>query len=147
MIPRVIAGTSRTFLLTGLTRHQSRVTLVPQNYRAPISVIIDSGTASCEPQFSAGFVGFHPQVWRIFIPALSGKMKIQEPLGENGLPMPESSSVTVYLHMVISTMSNTANSFCPPPLVVRFYRLGLARDDRAVLGTSYRRHGKHQQMN
>jgi hypothetical protein len=48
---------------------------------------------------------------------------------------------------VISMMSNTANSFCPPPLVVRFYRLGLARDDRAVLGTSYRRHGKHQQMN
>ena len=25
--------------------------------------------------------------------------------------------------------------------------IGLARDDRAVLGTSYRRHGKHQQMN
>ena len=97
MIPRVIAGTSRTFLLTGLTRYQSRVTLVPQNYRAPISVIIDTATASCEPQFSAGFVGHHPQVWRIFIPAPSGKMKIQEPLGENGLPMPESSSVIVYL--------------------------------------------------
>ena len=40
-----------------------------------------------------------------------------------------------------------SKQFLPATTRGEICKLGLARDDRVVLGTSYRRHGKHQQMN
>ena len=112
MKPQLQAQTSDYILNdpTGNCRYEQQDFPANRSYSSPITGHLgsselscaykcpkDTATASCEPQFSAGFVGPHPQVWRIFIPALSGKMKIQEPLGENGFPMPNSSSVIVYL--------------------------------------------------
>ena len=120
MIPRVIAGTSRTFLLTGLTRYQSRVTLVPQNYHAPKSVPRTRLLPAANLSFQLALLDTILKYGESSSPHRLGNEDTRTPWRKWTSYARIELSYCLPAHIVISMISNTANSFCPPPLVVRF---------------------------